>query len=74
MLKVKMDGDDFPRWCYEQDGRANSPSNSRTAMAKRTGYRLPSGQGHLAAVMGVNTNTALRALRVLHDEIMLELH
>jgi GntR family transcriptional regulator len=36
------------------------------------GERLPSAR-HLAAVMHVNTNTVLRALRILRDEGLLEL-
>jgi GntR family transcriptional regulator len=36
------------------------------------GERLPSAR-HLAAVMHVNTNTVLRALRLLRDEGLLEL-
>jgi|ERR1700722_306845 len=36
------------------------------------GERLPPAR-HLAAVMGVNTNTVLRALRLLRDEGLLEL-
>ena len=38
----------------------------------RPGERLPPAR-HLAAVMGVNTNTVLRALRLLRDEGLLEL-
>ena len=38
----------------------------------RPGERLPSAR-HLAAVMHVNTNTVLRALRLLRDEGLLEL-
>lgn len=38
----------------------------------RPGERLPPAR-HLAAVMGVNTNTVLRALRQLRDEGLLEL-
>ena len=37
----------------------------------RPGERLPAAK-HLAAVMGINTNTALRALRTLRDEGLLE--
>jgi GntR family transcriptional regulator len=38
----------------------------------KPGDRLPPAR-HLAAVMGVNTNTALRALRSLRDEGLLEM-
>jgi GntR family transcriptional regulator len=38
----------------------------------KPGERLPSAR-HLAAVMRVNTNTVLRALRMLRDEGLLEL-
>ena len=38
----------------------------------KSGERLPSAR-HLAAVMHVNTNTVLRALRLLRDEGLLEL-
>jgi GntR family transcriptional regulator len=38
----------------------------------KPGDRLPPAR-HLAAVMGVNTNTVLRAFRLLRDEGLLEL-
>jgi GntR family transcriptional regulator len=38
----------------------------------KPGERLPSAR-HLAAVMQVNTNTVLRAVRILRDEGLLEL-
>jgi GntR family transcriptional regulator len=38
----------------------------------KPGERLPTAR-HLAAVMGVNTNTVLRAVRQLRDEGLLEL-
>ncbi len=38
----------------------------------KPGERLPPAR-HLASVMGVNTNTALRALRTLRDEGLLEM-
>lgn len=69
MLAVKVDRDD-PALLHEQvaaqirraiaDGEANP------------GDRLPPAR-HLAAVMQVNTNTVLRALRLLRDEGLLEL-
>jgi GntR family transcriptional regulator len=69
MRAVKVDRDD-PALLHEQvaaqirqaiaDGEANP------------GGRLPPAR-HLAAVMGVNTNTVLRALRLLRDEGLLEL-
>ena len=69
MLTVKIDRDDAAL-LHEQvaaeirraiaDGEANP------------GERLPPAR-HLAAVMGVNTNTVLRALRILRDEGLLEM-
>jgi GntR family transcriptional regulator len=69
LLDVKIDRDD-PALLHEQvaaqirkaiaDGEANP------------GDRLPPAR-HLAAVMGVNTNTVLRAVRLLRDEGLLEL-
>jgi GntR family transcriptional regulator len=68
MLRVKVDRAD-PLELHEQvageirraiaDGEANP------------GERLPPARD-LAAVLGVNTNTVLRALRVLRDEGLLE--
>ena len=69
MISVKVDRDD-PALLHDQvaaqirraiaDGEANP------------GERLPPAR-HLAAVMHVNTNTVLRALRLLRDEGLLEL-
>lgn len=69
MLGVKVDRND-PALLHEQvaaqirraiaDGEANP------------GDRLPPAR-HLAAVMKVNTNTVLRAVRLLRDEGLLEL-
>jgi len=69
LLNVNLDRND-PARLHEQvaaeirraiaDGEANP------------GDRLPPAR-HLAAVMGVNTNTVLRALRALRDEGLLEM-
>jgi len=69
MLDVQVDRDD-PALLHDQvaaqirraiaDGEANP------------GERLPPAR-HLAAVINVNTNTVLRALRLLRDEGLLEL-
>ncbi|HEX4035769.1 MAG TPA: winged helix-turn-helix domain-containing protein [Solirubrobacteraceae bacterium] len=69
MLDVKIDRDD-PALLHEQVA-----AQIRQAIADgeaKPGDRLPPAR-HLAAVMGVNTNTALRALRLLRDEGLLEL-
>jgi GntR family transcriptional regulator len=69
MLDVKVDRDD-PALLHEQVA-----AQIRRAIADgeaKPGDRLPPAR-HLAAVMGVNTNTALRALRLLRDEGLLEL-
>jgi DNA-binding GntR family transcriptional regulator len=69
MLDVKIDRDD-PALLHEQVA-----AQIRQAIAEgeaRPGDRLPPAR-HLAAVVGVNTNTALRALRLLRDEGLLEL-
>jgi GntR family transcriptional regulator len=50
--------------------RAGPPSDV-TEKARRFPWRLPPAKD-LAAVLGVNTNTVLRALRVLRDEGLLE--
>ena len=65
---VKVDGAD-PTDLYEQVA-----GEIRRAIAKREakpGERLPPAKD-LAAVLGVNTNTVLRALRLLRDEGLLE--
>lgn len=54
---------------------SNSPKKSRRAIADgeaKPRERLPTAR-HLAAVMGVNTNTVLRALGALRDEGLLEM-
>jgi GntR family transcriptional regulator len=69
MLIVKIDRDD-PALLHEQVA-----AQIRQAIAEgeaKPGDRLPPAR-HLAAVMGVNTNTVLRALRLLRDDGLLEL-
>jgi GntR family transcriptional regulator len=69
MMDVKIDRDD-PTLLHEQVA-----AQIRSAIADgeaKPGDRLPPAR-HLAAVMGVNTNTVLRALRMLRDEGLLEL-
>jgi GntR family transcriptional regulator len=68
MLDVKVDRGD-PTDLYQQVA-----GEIRRAIAEgeaRPGERLPPAKD-LAAVLGVNTNTVLRALRVLRDEGLLE--
>jgi GntR family transcriptional regulator len=68
MLAVKLDRGD-PTDLYEQVA-----AEIRRAIAEgeaKAGERLPPAKD-LAAVLGVNTNTVLRALRVLRDEGLLE--
>ena len=69
MLNVKVDRDD-PALLHDQVA-----AQIRRAIADgeaKPGERLPPAR-HLAAVMHVNTNTVLRALRLLRDEGLLEL-
>jgi GntR family transcriptional regulator len=69
LLDVKIDRDD-PAHLHEQVA-----AEIRRAIAEgeaKPGERLPPAR-HLAAVMGVNTNTVLRALRALRDEGLLEM-
>jgi GntR family transcriptional regulator len=69
MLAVKIDRDD-PALLHEQVA-----AQIRQAIADgeaKPGDRLPPAR-HLAAVMGVNTNTVLRAVRLLRDEGLLQL-
>ena len=69
MLDVNIDRND-PARLHEQVA-----AEIRRAIADgeaKPGDRLPPAR-HLAAVMGVNTNTALRALRALRDEGLLEM-
>ena len=68
MLDVKIDRDD-PVDLHDQVA-----ADIRRAIAEgeaRPGERLPPARD-LAAVLGVNTNTVLRALRALRDEGLLE--
>jgi GntR family transcriptional regulator len=68
MFPVKIDQND-PTSLHEQVA-----GEIRRAIAEgeaRPGERLPPAKD-LAAVIGVNTNTALRALRTLRDEGLLE--
>jgi GntR family transcriptional regulator len=69
LLSVKVDRDD-PALLHEQVA-----AQIRQAIAEgeaKPGDKLPPAR-HLAAVTGVNTNTVLRALRLLRDEGLLEL-
>src|SRR5271165_7544541 len=69
MIDLEVDRDD-PALLHDQVA-----AQIRRAIADgeaRPGERLPPAR-HLAAVMGVNTNTVLRALRLLRDEGLLEL-
>jgi len=69
LLDVNIDRND-PARLHEQVA-----AEIRRAIADgeaKPGDRLPPAR-HLAAVMGVNTNTALRALRALRDEGLLEM-
>lgn len=69
MLEVKLDRHDaalLHEQVAEQIRRAIAEGEARP------GDRLPPAR-HLAAVMHVNTNTVLRALRLLRDEGLLEL-
>ena len=68
MLRVKVDKGD-PTDLYEQVA-----AEIRRAIAEgeaRPGERLPPAKD-LAAILEVNTNTVLRALRLLRDEGLLE--
>ena len=68
MLKVKIDKHE-PTELFEQVA-----AEIRLAIADgeaKPGERLPPARD-LAAVLGVNTNTVLRSLRLLRDEGMLE--
>jgi GntR family transcriptional regulator len=69
LLDVNVDRDD-PAHLHEQVA-----AEIRRAIAEgeaKPGERLPPAR-HLAAVLGVNTNTVFRALRALRDEGLLEM-
>jgi GntR family transcriptional regulator len=68
MRKVKIDRGD-PTLLHEQV--AGQIRRSIAEGDAQPGERLPPAKD-LAAVMGVNTNTVLRALRILRDEGLLE--
>ena len=69
MALVKVTRDD-PSLLHEQI--AAQIRQAITDGEAKPGERLPPAR-HLAAVMGVNTNTVLRAVRQLRDEGLLEL-
>jgi GntR family transcriptional regulator len=69
MLDVKIDRDDS---ALLHDQVAAQIRRAIADGEAEPGERLPPAR-HLAAVMGVNTNTVLRALRILRDEGLLEL-
>jgi GntR family transcriptional regulator len=69
LLDVNVNRDD-PALLHDQVA-----AEIRRAIAEgeaKPGDRLPPAR-HLAAVMGVNTNTVFRALRMLRDEGLLEM-
>ena len=68
MLSVKVDRED-PLELHEQV--AGEIRRAIAAGEAKPGERLPPARD-LAAVLGVNTNTVLRALRQLRDEGLLE--
>src|SRR5580698_82821 len=68
-MQVKIDRND-PALLHDQV--AAQIRRAITDGEAKPGARLPSAR-HLAAVMHVNTNTVLRALRILRDEGLLEL-
>lgn len=69
MLDVNLDRGD-PAFLHDQVAAEIRRSIAEGDAA--TGDRIPPAR-HLAAVMGVNTNTVLRALRVLRDEGLIEM-
>jgi len=69
LLDVNINRDD-PAHLHNQV--AAEIRRSITDGEARPGERLPPAR-HLAAVLGVNTNTVLRALRTLRDEGLIEM-
>jgi GntR family transcriptional regulator len=69
LITVNIDRDDAAL-LHEQVAAAIR--RSIAAGEAKPGERLPPAR-HLAAVMGVNSNTVLRALRILRDEGLLEM-
>jgi GntR family transcriptional regulator len=69
MIEVKVDRND-PALLHDQV--AAQIRRSIADGEAKPGERLPPAR-HLAAIMHVNTNTVLRALRLLRDEGLLEL-
>lgn len=69
LLEVNLDRDD-PAHLHEQV--AAEVRRSIAEGEAKPGDRLPPAR-HLAAVLGVNTNTVFRALRKLRDEGLLEM-
>src|SRR3984885_16271397 len=69
MLDVNLDRGD-PAFLHDQVAAEIRRSIAEGDAAP--GDRIPPAR-HLAAVMGVNTNTVLRALRVLRDEGLIEM-
>jgi GntR family transcriptional regulator len=69
LIDVNIDRDDPARL---HDQVAAEIRRSISEGDAKPGERLPPAR-HLAAVLGVNTNTVLRALRALRDEGLLEM-
>jgi len=69
MIDVKIDRDDV---ALLHDQVAAQVRRAVAEGEAKPGERLPPAR-HLAAVMGVNANTVLRALRILRDEGLVEL-
>ncbi len=69
MLSVRLDPEDGAALHSQVAAQIRQAITDGEA---KPGERLPPAR-HLAAVMGVNTNTVLRALRQLRDEGLLEM-